>query len=144
MDQLRQTILQAIGALDPTNKRSDQRLVIFDIDDTLIRSSDDKPIPSVILLYNYAKFLDYRLVIITNRIGDEQVMIDTETQLRNAGITGYERVYFRSPNNSNNPWKFKNRARMKERERGYTIAMSVGDQDWDILGDEVEIAVKIT
>ena len=105
-------------------------VVIFDIDNTLI-SNEGQPIPQVIDFYNYIKNLGLIPVIITNRVGTQEVINFTRQQLLQCGIIGYQSIYFRK-NIDSNPWWFKLRARQDIFKRGMKIVMSLGDMPWDI------------
>jgi predicted secreted acid phosphatase len=115
--------------------------IIFDIDDTLIDSSNGKSIDPIVMIYNYAKMIGIIPIIITSRPGYSRVIEWTKNQLLNNGITGYNSLYL-IPVNKIDSWKFKLYARKNVYQRGYNIVMSLGDQDWDI-GEYGGIGIKI-
>ena len=105
--------------------------IIFDIDDTLINSTDNIIYP-ILNIYKFAKVLNLTIIIITNRSGDKETIKFTLDQLQKHGITDYKSIYFRSPQKENNPWRFKQISRKSIYERGFNVIMSIGDQEWDI------------
>jgi len=104
--------------------------IIFDIDNTLI---DDYqvPIKPIIQIYNYCKSIFIQPIIITNRMGTHENVIYTKKQLTECGITGYNLIYFRHPN-ENNMWNPKIQSRKDVLLKGYNTIMSIGDKPWDI------------
>ena len=105
--------------------------IIFDIDDTLINSTDDIIYP-ILNVYKFAKVLNLTIIMITNRPGNEESVKFTLDQLQKHGITEYKSIYFRPPEKVNNPWKFKEISRKSIHERGFNVIMSIGDQKWDV------------
>lgn len=105
--------------------------IIFDIDDTLIDSTDNIIYP-ILNIYKFAKVLNLTIIIVTNRSGDEDSIEFTLDQLKKHNITDYKSIYFRSPERENNPWRFKEISRKNIFDRGFNVIMSIGDQQWDI------------
>ena len=66
---------------------------MFDIDDTLIRQSDGKPIPSIVDLLRRCQMAGYRIVIITARPGYPKNVMWTHRQLATKGIH-FDEIYF--------------------------------------------------
>lgn len=126
---IRNVVLKAASRLQqitlPTNSSA-----IFDIDDTLIRSSGEL-IPEVRDLYNYTLSLGMTTFIITNRVGTDENIERTHQELSSHGIVNYNTAYFRDAD-CHNMWYPKLNARKHISDRGYTTIISVGDKPWDI------------
>ena len=105
-------------------------VIVYDIDDTLIDTSG-KTIEPIINTYHYAKKMGIATVIITARPGTRENIEKTKEQLSQHGITGYKYMYF-IPRDKQDPMTFKYIARRNLHERGYNVAMSIGDMPWDI------------
>jgi predicted secreted acid phosphatase len=114
--------------------------MVFDIDDTLIDSSN-RPIAPVIQLFEYAKHLGITLFIVTNRMGNDGNDVYTRQQLDAHGIRGYKGIYFREKE-CLDLWVPKIRARRHIYEKGYNTVMSIGDKEWDI-GDYGGVGVIV-
>ena len=82
--------------------------VVFDIDDTLISTRTGQCIPNVCNLYHHCRQKGYAIYIITARGGTPYGMKVTAEQLQQCGITGYKKVFFRSPYDLNIPLYKKN------------------------------------
>lgn len=130
----------AIRILD-TIKLNDKSVIVFDIDSTLI-DSDNNVIQPIFTIYQYARMLNIKIVIITSRAGTPYVVDFTKKQLKDCGIIDIMLYYFRSPYKYNS-WEFKRNARLNVHEKGYDIVMSIGDQDWDISGDYTGYGIKV-
>ena len=95
--------------------------VMFDIDDTLIRTSGEIISPIVALARRAAQ-MGYKIVIITARphwFGD--TVEYTKQNLRDIGVE-WDRLVFCDGSQ---------KGRMK-RELGYNFVLSVGDREWDL------------
>jgi len=103
--------------------------VVFDIDDTLIRTDDGTLIEPVHNLLNLAKRVGYRVVILTARPGNSDNRCWTEMELKHHGIE-YDAIRYTSMAGKS---VFKNELI----KRGYNIVLSVGDQ-WTDLTDTRE------
>lgn len=114
--------------------------VVFDIDDTLIYSLSDRVVKPVHDLFECVKNLGITPVIVTYR--SKLAAQYTIKQLYRLGIDGYKLIYFR-PSLSIDPWRYKAKARADVASQGYTVIMSVGDQEWDIRGQHTGVGVKI-
>lgn len=117
-------------------------VIIFDIDSTLINSISGECKYPIIILYNYALKRGIIPIIITARIGTQDIINYTKTQLSNCGIIGYNFIYFRTIEN-NDIWNYKEEARRNVVERGYNILMSVGDMEWDIYGKYTGVPILV-
>lgn len=102
--------------------------VVFDIDDTVITQLGEA-IPSIIHLVKFFRFKGAAIFFITARVGDPDVKLHTEYQMRSLGIP-YNAIYYRSSLFSD-PWVFKEGIRCAL-GRNFRIFMSVGDKPWDI------------
>ena len=105
--------------------------VMFDIDDTLIRT-DGTPIAEMIDLLRRSKMAGYRVVIITARPGYPDSIKWTQRQLASKGIH-YDEIYFCSPNMKSTV----------KRRLGYNFLLSVGDQPTDLTDSQNYINTSI-
>jgi hypothetical protein len=122
--------------------------IVFDIDDTLICANSGGSglffgdcIDPIIDLYNTAKGLGIKPIIITARSADNAVVLYTLDMLKNCKINGFYSLYFR-PIYMNNIIDYKTNARRHAVDSGINIVMSVGDQYWD-MGSYGGIPVKL-
>jgi predicted secreted acid phosphatase len=120
--------------------------IMFDIDDTLLYVNDFngfhiglEPIKPMIKLLNYAIKKGINIIIITAR--DSVSRHSTEEDLNNNGIV-YNELYLRK-NPKDNYELFKNDIKKKYTSMGYTIIMSVGDNNIDIIGDYSGYGLKL-
>jgi predicted HAD superfamily phosphohydrolase YqeG len=104
--------------------------VMFDIDDTLIRSVDGSLIIPVVNLLHGAKSLGYKIVIITARPYSDYVVEHTTNQLKVNGIT-YDALGFAPPDQ---------KGKMK-RDLKFNFILSVGDMPTDLTDSEYGILV---
>lgn len=102
--------------------------VVFDIDDTLLRSDTFEVIKPTWDLFQYCKDKGYKIYIITARPDTKRVIQWTAQQLQQASLTGFEKISFR-PQWDFNVYKYKLDMRRSIPEK---IVMSVGDMVWDI------------
>ncbi|KAJ4899321.1 hypothetical protein Rs2_13272 [Raphanus sativus] len=131
---------------------------IFDIDETLLTNLDyykahgygSEPFESnsfnewvvggtapafeaSLRLYNALKQLGFTIVLLTGR--DEHQRSATETNLRDAGYSGWERLLLRGPEDQGkSATKYKSEQRSKLIEEGFKIRGNTGDQWSDLLG----------
>lgn len=105
--------------------------VMFDIDDTLIRSSDGKIIKVIFHLLEYCKWLGYKIIIVTARLGINSVINYTVDQLAYHSIY-YDELIFTPAEKKG---KFKSNSK-------YNFILSVGDQDTDLTYSKYKIKVK--
>lgn len=122
--------------------------IIFDIDDTLICATNNgyglfigDCIEPIVDLYNTAKKIGVRPIIITARGGVDFVVKETMDLLNKCKIKGFYSIYFR-PVYAEDPYFYKTSARKHANDSGFNIVMSVGDQEWDV-GDFGGIPVKL-
>jgi len=104
--------------------------VMFDIDDTLIRSVDGSLIMPVVNLLHGAKLLGYQIVIITARPYSDYVVEHTVNQLKVNGII-YDALGFAPPDQ---------KGKMK-RDLKFNFILSVGDMPTDLTDSEYGILV---
>ena len=104
--------------------------VMFDIDDTLIRSADETLIVPVVSLLHNARSMGYKIVIITARPYSDYVVEHTVNQLHSNGIP-YDALGFAPPH------------RKGEMKKGlkYNFVLSVGDMPTDLTESEYGILV---
>ncbi|XP_018460075.1 acid phosphatase 1 [Raphanus sativus] len=131
---------------------------IFDIDETLLTNLDyykahgygSEPFESnsfnewvvggtapafeaSLRLYNALKQLGFTIVLLTGR--DEHQRSATETNLRDAGYSGWERLLLRGPEDQGkSATNYKSEQRSKLIEEGFKIRGNTGDQWSDLLG----------
>jgi len=95
--------------------------VMFDIDDTLIRSSDGMVMFPVVDVLLHAKSLGYKVILITARPRLQDVIEYTKEQMRDLGIP-YDELGFCNP---------EDKGQLKMR-LGYHFVLSVGDMWTDL------------
>ncbi len=105
-------------------------VIVYDIDDTLL-TYYGTPIAPIINTYNHALEKGLTPVIITSRTGIPDVIDHTIQQLKTHNINGYKYLYLR-PSGKEDMFRFKMMCRKDLHDRGYYVAMSIGDQPWDI------------
>jgi len=113
---------------------------IFNIDNTLFDCAGN-PNKQIIALYHAIKNRGLKIMIITSRKGDKKIIEQTKKELVFYGITGYHLLYF-CPPSKKDLYRFKMLSRYNIHERGYTVVMSIGDEDWDI-GPYAGIGLRI-
>jgi hypothetical protein len=94
--------------------------VMFDIDDTLMRTNGEI-IGPIVALAHRAKAIGYRIVIITARPHWLDNVEYTKQNLRDLEIK-WDRLAFCHPNEKG----------QVKRDMGYNFVLSVGDQPWDL------------
>lgn len=115
-------------------------VIVYDIDGTLL-DTNGNPIGPIIDSYIYAKSKGMIPVIITARPAFEKNIMHTREQLSNVGVTEYKYMYF-MPLDKEDQALYKLNARKNLFERGYRVAMSIGDMPWD-YGEYGGIGVKV-
>ena len=95
--------------------------VMFDIDDTLIGSRKSQIIQSTFDLLQFATILGYKIIIMTARIRDNDVIRNTLLELKHHDIC-FDEIYFTCNKGE------------KKRLLKYKFILSVGDQ-WSDLTD---------
>ncbi|AEE85608.1 acid phosphatase-like protein [Arabidopsis thaliana] len=84
-------------------------------------------------LYNALKKLGFTIILLTGR--DEHQRTSTETNLRDAGYSGWERLLLRGPNDQGkSATNYKSEQRSKLIEEGFKIRGNSGDQWSDLQG----------
>ena len=131
---------QAIRILNNIQQLPVNPVIIFDVDHTLI-DEYECIIQPIFVLHQFANMLGINSIIVTSRPGNEDMIKHTLKLLDDYKIHRIS-AYFRKEENQNN-WKFKQSARQNLIDRGYNIVMSVGDQDWDIIGPNTGIGIKV-
>jgi 5'-nucleotidase (lipoprotein e(P4) family) len=93
-------------------------------------------------LYDYAREHEVAVVFLSGR--KEAQREDTERVLKSAGFEHWEHVLLRDPSEDElTAAEFKSGRRAKLEEQGYTVVLSVGDQQSDLDGGHAEHAVLI-
>lgn len=115
-------------------------VVVFDIDNTLL-DKDYKVIEPIRAVYYYCNMIGVTTAIITSRKGNQKTIEITKKQLNDAYIGDIGFFYFRQPDRE--PFISKEKARLNIEKRGYTIVMTIGDQQYDISGKACGIPVQI-
>ena len=98
--------------------------VMFDIDDTLIRTKNGQPISEMVDLLRRCKMVGYRVVIMTARPWYPSNVAWTKRQLASKGIH-YDELYFSKPQD-------KTLVKKQLMDKGYNFLLSVGDQPTDL------------
>ena len=106
--------------------------VMFDIDDTLIFTNGNANVP-IIKLLHYAKYLGYKIIIITARPAMKWNVEFTQYQLKQYGIP-YDALVITPAHNKGNI----------KRESGLNYVLSVGDQDTDLTDTQYAIKIMIS
>jgi len=115
--------------IDHIINKNNKYCVVFDIDDTLIRSKDHSIIYPIYHLYQYAQSKGIYTVLITARPGLMNNMRLTMEELRDKNIK-YDLLYFKPPHMTDIE-KYKLFARKELYDSGYTCIFSIGDMYWD-------------
>ena len=122
---------------------SEQKMcIIFDIDDTLISSIDNKIIKHTFAVYNYCVKIGLPIFIITARNALQSNIKYTQKELEKHNIINYNSIYFR-PINNFDIFQYKYNCRKDIYDKGYFCIMSLGDQLTDI-GEYGGFGVLIT
>lgn len=134
------TIMRDADALINRLALPSNTVVVFDIDMTLLNERGER-IEPVCWFYEKILGLGYIPILITARPSLDAVVEETEFQLYVNNILNYESIYFKDPDEKNY-YLYKLNSRRNIWDRGYHIAMSIGDQPWDI-GDYGGIGVLL-
>ncbi|MGV8122129.1 MAG: HAD family acid phosphatase [Candidatus Xenobiia bacterium LiM19] len=154
---------EILSGYDKSGKKT---AMIFDIDDTLLcnyemmkmrdfssnmtlsewgawfQKRSAPAIKPVQKLMKKAQEKGVAIFLITGR--PEMFRAITEETLRMEGYSGINGIiFFNKSDNDYSAISFKPLERKKLKEKGYTIIMSVGDQDSDLKGGDTEHTVKI-
>jgi hypothetical protein len=95
--------------------------VMFDIDDTLIRVTDQAPIPEMVTLFHMCKSKGFKMVIITARPYFENNVIYTYEQLMALGIVPDLVLFSSAPHKT-----------FTKKQTNLRFVLSVGDQYTDL------------
>lgn len=106
--------------------------VMFDIDDTLIFTNGNANVP-IIKLLHYAKYLGYKIIIITARPAMKWNVEFTQYQLKQYGIP-YDQLVLTPAHNKGNI----------KRESGLNYVLSVGDMDTDLTDTQHALKIMIS
>ena len=105
--------------------------MVFDIDHTLL-DQHGGPIEPIVYLFHFVKQKGIQPVIITARLGHEKNIEWTKNQLKKHNLGGDNISMYFLPPDKTDPWRYKYHARKNVHERGLTVIMSIGDEQWDI------------
>jgi hypothetical protein len=117
-------------------------MVMFDIDDTLLFVNNDNSftrIEPMINLLNYCLKNEIAVLIVTAR--DSRYLNETKNDLAKNGIK-YNYIYLRKSPQDNHQY-FKSDVKKMYTESGFTVIMSVGDNEVDIIGDYSGYSIKL-
>jgi len=117
-------------------------MVMFDIDDTLLNVNDDgslSPIKPIIKLLRYCLNNGITVLILTAR--DSRYLKGTKNDLKENGID-YDYLYLRKSPEDDHQF-FKSEVKRKYTEQGFTVVMSIGDNEIDIVGDYSGYSIKL-
>ena len=106
--------------------------VMFDIDDTLIFTNGKANVP-IIKLLHYAKYLGYKIIIITARPSIPATVEITKFQLNQYGIP-YDVLVITPAHNKGNI----------KRKSGLNYILSVGDMDTDLTDTQYAMKIMIS
>ena len=115
-----------------SRRRKVNDAVMFDIDDTLIRSSNDTAISHIVNLLFTSRLIGYKIVIITARRPESRFY--TEVQLAAHGIFP-DVLEFCTPEQKT---QMKNNLSVTH---GYNFVLSVGDMPTDLGGSEKSLLI---
>lgn len=113
----------AVHMLTRRHVDKNRDVVMFDIDDTLLRPWTSEPIHEMIELHHAARLLGYRIIIMTARPETDWNVVNTAKQLRSHGIVPTELLFVPASKKSD-----------VKRELGhkYNFVLSVGDKLTDL------------
>ncbi len=113
--------------------------------DKLYSSTHDPAITPVLELFNFAKNKGIAVFFVTGRTESEREA--TVANLREAGYSGWTDLYMQPDVSSGQPKPparvFKPKNRQEITNKGYTIALNIGDQASDLAGCCAERIVKL-
>lgn len=113
-----------------SRKRGERDAVMFDIDETLVKTMSGKPITPIISLFHTSHALGYKTVIITARPGFSSNIRHTKEQLGDLGIAPDYLIFTDAEKKS-----------IAKKRTRFNYVLSVGDQDTDI--GETEKWIKL-
>lgn len=108
-------------------------IVVFDIDDTLIKSMNDKALQCVIDLYHLCQSYGFVIYVITARVdeGDNKKYTSDQLKLHDIHVTS-KHLILRPKNQTTKTFKEQARASISKRKK---IILTLGDQITDIGND---------
>lgn len=109
-----------------------KNIVIFDIDDTLINTTNWLENKPIVDFYKYLINNGYNTAIITARENQPYVINNTIKDLESIGVTNYKYLIFMNYQQENDILKYKENARKYITNQGYEPIMSIGDKYWDM------------
>lgn len=110
----------------------------------VVEKADEKALLATLDLYNYIKSQGVGVFFISGRL--EALREVTIKNLKNAGYKNWDGLFLNSNHNSGNHKKaaeFKLRIRNMIRSKGYNILGNIGDQESDLIGDDVRCKFKL-
>lgn len=148
----------------PNTRKTLKPAVIFDIDETSLSNypdilslnfggtqaelnkkmneGKDPVIKPTLFLYQYAKNKNFTIFFLTGR--PDSMRESTIHNLHAAGYDGWKQLIMRDATNMNQPATiYKTAERKKIEDQGYTIVLSVGDQQSDLDGGYAVYTVKM-
>jgi predicted secreted acid phosphatase len=129
MDKYQLAKQKGIYQIDNRDKKINNYVAIFDIDDTIFNTKTNKLIDSIHELYQYALKNNVYVIFITARDGSGINKDLSIQQLKSLGLS-YDLLYFRPP--YMDVKKYKKYARKNVIDTGYKPLFSIGDMNWDI------------
>jgi len=129
MDKYQLAKQKGIYQIDNRDKKINNYVAIFDIDDTIFNTKTNKLIDSIHELYQYALKNNVYVIFITARDGSGINKDLSIQQLKSLGLS-YDLLYSRPP--YMDVKKYKKYARKNVIDTGYKPLFSIGDMNWDI------------
>ena len=111
-------------------KKTQDNIIVFDIDDTLLIPETGMPIKPTVDFYNWVRSKGFIPVIVTARENNPSNVEYTINQLKSIGIVGFDYIYFR-PYYETNLANYKEKCREDITQLLGNIVMSIGDKPWD-------------
>lgn len=156
--------LELLEARVAKRKRGEKLAIVLDVDETAVSNiaqlrgstycfvredwnewvdvGGPVELPGIRSLYDYARKHDVAVVFLSGR--KEAQREDTERVLKAAGFEQWERVLLRDPAEDElTATEFKSARRAQLEAEGFTIVLTVGDQQSDLDGGHAEHAVLI-
>jgi hypothetical protein len=107
--------------------------VVFDIDDTLILPHSERLIHAVVRLYRKCLAAGFPVYIVTARPDYPENVESTKRMLTRKRLDGYKDLFF-MPAGTKGVWDYKYQRRLHIAGiHNAPVAMTVGDQPWDVL-----------
>lgn len=106
-----------------------------------LKAAHDPAIQPTLALFNFAKTNQVAVFFITAR--PQSLASFTEQNLKTAGFSGWQAIYFNADNNTASPATFKTAMRKKIIDQGYDIVLNIGDQYSDLKGNYADMDFKL-